>query len=122
MSLKFGNNPVVRIELSPGIYLLPPESAIGKSYMCKIFKDIGRVSRVTGHEFPDDLDVDKVLNNSLRDVVIFDRYDMCTSDFTKEMQNFAKSGVLLLDSKTHLRGLGCRSCMMDMNKDELVVW
>lgn len=121
MSLIFGNDPAVRIELEPGIYLLPEESSVGKTYMCSIFRSLASIDRVTSHTFPDDMDSKRVLDNSLRDVVALDRYDMCTGDYTDDMQRFAEKGILLVDAKAHSFNLRCRSCRMYMTRDELVI-
>ena len=121
MSLKFGNSPAVVIELQPGIYLFPVDSAIGKSYMCKIFKELESIDRVASHTFPSAFNAQMVLDSDRRDVVLLDRYDLCDGDFTAEMQKFAEKGVLLIDYKSHNFPLKCRRCELDMTEAELVV-
>lgn len=121
MSLKFGISPVVRIELQPGVYLLPEDSAVGKSYMCQIFKDLESIDRVTSHTFPAKLDAKRVLDNTTRDVVLLDRYDMCNEDFAEDMRRFAERGVLLVDFKSYGFPVPARRCRLYMTMDELVV-
>lgn len=121
MSLKYGNDPVVSIDLQPGIYLLPTDSAVGKSYLAFVLKDLENVDRVTSHAFPSTFDAARVLDNSTRDVVLLDRYDMRTEDYVDEMRKFAEKGILLVDFKTHRFPLPCRRCRLLMTKDELVV-
>lgn len=121
MSLKFGSNPCVRIDLQPGVYLLPVDSAIGKSYMCQIFKDISSIARVASHTFPDAFDAKKVLDNSKRDVVMLDRYDMCDADFSEDMRRFTEKGILLVDFKKSGFPVPARRCRVYMTSNELVV-
>lgn len=121
MSLRFGSNPVIIIDLQPGIYLLPEESSSGKSFMSRRLKTLESVDRATSHTFPAEMDSKKVLDSSLRDVVVLDRYDMCSNDYSEDMLNFSKDGVLLVDCKSHSFNLPCRSCRMYMTESELFV-
>lgn len=121
MNLRYESRIAVSINLEPGVYLLPTNSASGKSYMAKLFKEIDAVARVTSHTFPATFDASSVLDNSVRDVVLLDRYDMCTDDFTVEMKKFAEKGILLVDCKTHDFPLQCRRCYLKMTKSELVL-
>lgn len=122
IAFEYVSFPVVRVELDPGIYLLPEGFEREKAYMQRLFRDLSRTDRVTSHSFPiDDLYVDRVLNSDARDVVLFYRYDMCDVDCTKEMLSFAKTGVLLLDCQSHVDIHGLKECKFVMFGNELII-
>lgn len=121
MKLSIGISPSISIDLEPGIYLLPAKSAIGKSYLCSAFRDLASINRVKSHSFPEELVVSNVFDRDKRDVIMLDRYDLCTEDYSSEMLSFSETGIILVDCKATPFKLPCRPCRIYMKKDELVV-
>lgn len=121
MKLKIGISPSISIDLEPGVYLLPSQSAIGKSYLCSAFRDLESIDRVKSHAFPAELIASQVFDSSKRDVVMLDRYDLCKVDYSMEMLDFAKTGVVLVDCKAKPFTIPCKPCRLYMTKDALVI-
>lgn len=122
MKLKYGVSPAVCIDLKAGIYLLPEEFEVEKSYMCKLFHDIASIKRVISHTFPSEMNASYILDSASRDVVMLARYDMHPDDYTCAIQEFAKKGIVLLDCMSHDYPRGSRRCLIDVSEDKIYVF
>lgn len=121
MKLTFGSRPRVAIDLEPGCYILPCDSAIGKSYLCSLLKKVSDRERVNSHSFPDKFHPEDILDSSRFDIVMLDRYDMRDKDYVDEMREFVRKGALLLDCKSMVFPLPCKMSEIWMSKNELIV-
>lgn len=116
--------PAIEIRISnPGIYLLAPLGADGKSYLCSLLHKLRDRERVDSHTYPAEFKPAELFDSEKRDLVMLDRYDMYAGQGTEELRRFAQSGIVLIASKGFYNyQYSCMSTSMHLYRDRIVVF
>ena len=109
-------NPSVRVLLDAGIYVFPPKSASGKTFLYYTLKDIGSFERVTAYTY-----LAELLTSGKLDLILLDRYDMYSGMCTDEIRAFSKHGVVLIACKSNWPRLPMKMCSIDLTRDGVVI-
>lgn len=113
--------PSIYVELEPGIYVFPPMSARGKTYLSDSLYELRSLERVDSVTYISDFRPKEFFDRSKRDLVMLDRYDLYYGQGIDEMNEFARTGIVLVDCKSSFAKLNSRPCLLKMTMDELVV-
>ena len=93
----------INIALEHGVWKLSDESAIGKSYLCSLLKDLRRTGiPVFGYTYNDIVDGIDLASNLVKDkyeVILLDRYDLYQDLCRPEIFSCAKNSIILVDYK-----------------------
>ncbi len=114
-------NPSVRVLLDAGIYVFPPKSASGKTFLYYTLKDIGSFERVTAYTYGDGRNLAELLTSGTLDLILLDRYDMYSGMCTDEIRAFSKHGVVLIACKSNWPRLPMKMCSIDLTRDGVVI-
>lgn len=117
-------SPEILVELPVGVYLLPVDSASGKTYLCESLRELATVERVNSYTYSDKssgLSLASLLDNSKYDLLLLDRYDMYFGDCVTEIKEFAKSGIVLVDCKADELPFPATICTVYLQMSRLVV-
>lgn len=97
----------IKVNLEPGLYLFDGNSSTGKTYLCKLLKQLrGRGEPVDGYTYADARRIG--LREYLRGldlpsqdirVLLLDRYDMYAGQFCDVIAELREHCVVLLDCK-----------------------
>ena len=91
----------VRVMLDPGVYVTIPLSCTGKSYLADYLLTLHRLGeRVMRYRPGDGTTVEQVLDRSKYDLVLLDRYDTYKTVAHSEIEEFGKTGIVIIDCKT----------------------
>lgn len=115
--------PQIVINLEPGIYVFPNSSADGKTYLAMRLRQLHDDERVDSYTFVDrsHFGIEKVLDSSKNDVVLIDRYDMYLGEGAGAIEQFSKTGVVLIDCKSRNLPFGGKECVLLMDEGRLTV-
>lgn len=93
----------VEVNLENGVYIFDGYSSTGKTYLYKLaekYRHYGeKIVGYTYNDFIDSVNIDKVLDNTKYKLAVLDRYDMYYGEGIKAIQEFAKNGIVLVDTK-----------------------
>lgn len=114
----------VRTSLDSGVYVFPQSSANGKTYLGTILRLLGETDRVSSYTLEDTslFDISVVLNREKFDLVLLDRYDMYFGVGLDLIQEFGKTGIVLIDCKAFDFPFKVRPCHIQFEADKLVVF
>ena len=97
----------IDVDLSPGIYYLDSDSAVGKTRLLKLavkLKDMGYpVSRYTYSDHKKGVPV-SIMEHSDR-LIVIDQYDMYPGELNERLLQLKDSAVILVDCKRKYAGL-----------------
>lgn len=117
--------PGVEIRLDkPGVYVFPHSSAVGKTYLCTVLKDLSTRERVDSLTYSSiaTIDIDKFFNSEAKDLLMLDRYDMYAGQFLDEITRFSKTGIILIacESSYHFP-MNVKPCRIRLYDNRIVV-
>lgn len=112
--------PAVRINLDNGVYVFEKESATGKTRLGKLLEMISSDMPVDYVTYATKDRLLKVLSDPEKQLVLIDRYDLYSDIGTKEIREFGKRGIALVDMK-YPKGIGGRYCTIKLSMDEVTV-
>lgn len=115
-------NPKIYIDLKPGVYCFPASSASGKTYLSSLLRLLRKKERVDSHTYIDDFSPKEFFDRAKRDLVMLDRYDLYVGQGEPEMNEFAKTGIVLLDCKSNLHNDKFNPCYIDFGKGGISVY
>lgn len=99
-------NPIINIELENGIYEFCSESGTGKTRLCRILKELQKLGEpVIGYTYGDDIlgiDLKDLVSKVNPKVILLDRYHMYNGTFSKEIIEWSKNTIILIDCKSIL--------------------
>ena len=91
----------VEVRLDNGVYIPVSESAIGKTYLYKIFKQYGE-TKALGFTYSDvqvGVDVEKVIKMNKPEIILFDRYDLYVDKYHEVINEVKEFTIIILDCK-----------------------
>lgn len=123
--LKYNGKVNIEIGLLNGVYYFKIHSGVGKSRLAKLLKSYS----LDGDDVVSYTYTDKALGIPLNHFInkvtnprllLLDRYDLYNGDFKEEIEEFAKTGVVLIDIKgpTDIR---CCECVLTMTNNTIEV-
>ncbi len=93
----------VNIQLENGVYTLPNESAIGKTYLAKVLREYSNIGEpvlsLTYYDFNDGVDLRYYTSKKDYKVLLLDRFDMYNDKFEDIIFELGRHMIVLLDSK-----------------------
>lgn len=115
----------INVELDNGVYLLSPMSAIGKTRLGKLLREIqyayGDASYYTYGDKVIGFDMSKCVNSKYK-VIMIDRYDMYNGDGKELIDACKNSSIVLIDCKrTPKFSIECDGADIVMSENEIVV-
>lgn len=115
----------VRIE-QPGLYVFEKESAIGKTFLCRILKKCRSYGERTDAYTYTDLTAGRSLMNYLMttdlDLVMLDRYDMYHGKFEQDIKEIAQKAIVLIDCKNDSNLTeDAQLCFLTLQEDQLLL-
>ena len=117
--LKYEGNIDIIIDLPNGIYCFRPESGCGKSRLSSILKNYYFIDRpVISFTYKDlllGIPISDLIKPGEQKILMLDRYDLYNGMLKKQIIEFAKTGVVLLDVKG-LPKVPCVYCFMEMDE------
>ena len=103
MMFSLTGNMDINIALRNGVWIFPPESATGKTYLYKQLKlHYLNGEPVVGYSYNDKLfgvHLEHLVDYDRHKVLILDRYDLYSKDFTDIIKKFSLQGIVLIDCK-----------------------
>ena len=97
----------ININLDNGIYVFDEKFATGKTRLCKVLKELRKLGEpVVGYTYGDDnlgINLIDITNKVNPKVLMLDRYDMYNGTFNKELAEWSKNAVILIDCKGNLK-------------------
>lgn len=116
----------VNIAMDKGIYVLGSMSATGKTRLANLFKKYGEVGEpVAAYTYQDKergIAISDTLVPGKYKAIVLDRYDMYAGDGIREMQECAKSAVVLVDCKNYIDNLEFEDwCDIHMSTEKIEV-
>ena len=116
----------VNINLEPGLYIFSNESAIGKSRLSRLLKEIHNNldKNVDSYTFADKNDgrnIDEVFSKECK-VALFDRYERYYGDSLDFIEELSKNAIVLIDYKSsNCLSVNTRTCYINMLVDKIEV-
>lgn len=100
---EYKGNIDIKVELPNGVYDIRAISGTGKSYLAKLLKDYARGGEpVMSYSYDDKIlgiPFDTLVKPGKQKLLMLDRYDLYYGEFTEQIKEFAKTGVVLVDVK-----------------------
>ncbi len=97
----------ININLDNGIYVFDEKFATGKTRLCKVLKELRKLGEpVVGYTYGDDnlgINLIDITNKVNPKVLMLDRYDMYNGTFNKELAEWSKNAVILIDCKGNFK-------------------
>ena len=122
----FSNGVKITFHLEKGVYVFPPISATGKTYLAKLVRySCTAGARVFSYSYTDyyiGLPIAKAFDSEKYDVVILDRYDMYVGEGLAEMKDFSRNGLVLVDCKSEYLDSCSEICLIALKKDSIDVY
>lgn len=115
------------IDLDSGIYVFDPESATGKTRLCGLlhkYQAYGEpVLSYTSDDYVIGLTISDLLKGKSCKVLMLDRYDRYAGAFEKEINELAKTSIILIDCKGELH-IDCdfKNCSIKMEEKSIEVF
>lgn len=127
--IEFNTVPKISIDLRPGLYLLTPLSATGKTYLASVLQQLHNLGEsvvaYTYTDFQKHVDLDRLVTERGCSVLLLDRYGMYNGDesIVRVALRVAKQGVVLIDVKAaDVPGIpGCRYADITLSPDRIEV-
>lgn len=116
----------INIDLENGVYVFDEKSATGKTRLCKELKELRKLGEpVIGYTYGDDklgISLVDITSKIKPKVLMLDRYDMYNGTFNKNLDEWAKDTIVLIDCKGDLETeISTDWCTIEMGAKEIEV-
>ena len=110
----------IKINLPNGVYDFRAKSATGKTRLAKLLKDYAADGEpVMSYSYNDKVNgvpFDSVVHPGKQKLLVLDRYDLYNGEFKEQIEEFAKTGVVLIDIKGPT-SIDSELCYIEMTED-----
>lgn len=115
----------IYIQLDRGVYMFQPESSTGKTYLFGLLRRLWLAGEpVATYTWTDEkmhANIYEVVKPGEQKVLMLDRYDLYSDKYWDLIQEFAKTGIVLLDCKGLIE-LWCNPCKITLYADRIEVY
>ena len=115
---------IIDINLNNGIYTFTPDSATGKSWLCKTLKKYKRLGEpvvaFTYEDIQDGQDLNKKVQPNIV-LYMLDIYDLYYNKYIDILKELGKKAIVLVDSKKHLiiPYTQIKHCLIKINQNKI---
>ena len=117
--LRYEGSIDIIINLRNGVYYFEEVSSTGKSRLAKLLKVYSRKGLpVISYSYDDKvlgIPFSILVKPGKQELLLLDRYDLYNGEFKEEIEEFAKTGVVLIDIKGPSK-VACEECIIKMEK------
>ena len=103
----------VIMDLEPGAYRFEPIAGTGKTYLGRFLEDLRKCGeRCAAYTYGDTRSLSDVLDPTKYDVVLLDRYARYYREGAEAIQEFAKTGIVLIACNREFRLPYAKMCRL----------